>query len=206
MSRLLVIGGASIDMLHLADRTVTCAGGAGAYTAMAVCPCGAQVALFGPRPDPCPEELKPVVARLAHWLGSHIPPAQLPQFEISYHGAKTDYLQASLEAETMLSPSLLPADLSEYDLVHVAPLGDPRTQLPFVQACRGRGARRISAGTGSSIADKQPQAVRAVMELADYFFLKDLEAEAVFASLGSAHTKPGKAAIEPESRSIAGDL
>jgi hypothetical protein len=35
MNQLLLVGGASFDVLHLADRTVECAGGAGLYTAMA---------------------------------------------------------------------------------------------------------------------------------------------------------------------------
>ena len=84
MNRLLVVGGASSDVLHLQDRTVACAGGAGMYTAMAARRCGAQVALFGPRPDPCPERLKPVAGHLTAWLGPVISPAQLLQFEISY--------------------------------------------------------------------------------------------------------------------------
>ena len=80
MNRLLVIGGATFDVLHLKDRTVECAGGAGMYTAMAARRSGAQVALFGPRPDPCPERLKPVAGHLAEWLGPLISPAQIPQF------------------------------------------------------------------------------------------------------------------------------
>ena len=54
MNQLLVIGGASIDVLHLKDRTITSAGGAGMYTAMAARRCGAQTAMFSARPDPCP--------------------------------------------------------------------------------------------------------------------------------------------------------
>ena len=118
MNRLLVIGGASFDVLHLKDRTVECAGGAGMYTAMAAHRCGAQAALFGPRPDPCPERLKPVARHLTEWLGPVISPAQLWQFEISYRQGKTEYLKASLGTETMLSPTMLPADLSKYDHVH----------------------------------------------------------------------------------------
>jgi hypothetical protein len=34
MNRLLVVGGASIDVLHLKDRTVDSAGGAAVYTAV----------------------------------------------------------------------------------------------------------------------------------------------------------------------------
>jgi hypothetical protein len=88
MNRLLVIGGASFDRLHLPDRTVDSVGGAGMYTAMAARRCGAQVAMFGLCPDPCPEQLKPVVRHLTEWLGLAVPPAQLPQFEISCRGGK----------------------------------------------------------------------------------------------------------------------
>jgi hypothetical protein len=116
MSRLLVIGVASVDRLHLQERMVESPGGAGMYTAMAARRCGAQVALFGPRPDPCPERLKPVVGRLTEWLGPVVPPAELPRFEISYRQGRTEYLQASLDSEVMGSPTMLPTDLSRYDL------------------------------------------------------------------------------------------
>jgi hypothetical protein len=176
----------------LKDRTVTCAGGAGMYTAMAARRCGVQVAMFSSRPDPCPERLKPVAGYLTEWLGPVISPAQLPQFEISYRGGKTEYLKVSRGAEPMLSPTTLPADLSKYDLVHVTPQSDVNLQLSFVQACRQRGAVQISAGTDPGQAVKQPQAVRAVMEQSDYFFMNDLEAKAMFGSLESANTEPGR--------------
>jgi sugar/nucleoside kinase (ribokinase family) len=192
MTRLLVIGGASLDVLHLKKRTVHSAGGAGMYSAMAARRCGARASLFGPRPEPCPDPLKPVAGRLTEWLGPVIPPAQLPQFEISYRGEKTEYQKAALDAETTLSPATLPADLSTYDLVHVTPLGDAATQLSFVQACRERGARRISAGTGLFIVDEQPGAVRAVLEQSDYFFMNDVEATALFGSVERAKTEAGK--------------
>ena len=191
-NRLLVIGGASFDVLHLEDRTVECAGGAGIYTAMAARRCGAQAALFGPRPDPPPEFLKPLVGRLTEWLGPVVPPAHLGQFEISYRGGKTEYLRASLDGEKMLSPTMLPDDLSEYDLVHVTPLGDAVKQLSFIRACRGRGAKAISAGTGLFIAEKEPEAVRAVLEQSDYAFMNIREAKALFGSVEHAKVEAGK--------------
>jgi len=192
MNRLLVIGSASFDVLHLEDRTVDCAGGAGMYTAMAARRCGAQIAMFGPRPDPCPEYLKPVAGHLMEWLGPVISPAQMLQFEISYRGGKTEYLKASLDAEKMLLPTTLPADLSKYDLVHVTPLGDASNQLSFIQACRQRGAKQISAGTWPGDAVEKPEVVRAVIEQTDCFFMNDLEAEAVFGSLEAVRTEPGR--------------
>ena len=73
MTRLLVIGGASLDVLHLKKRTVHSAGGAGMYSAMAARRCGVRASLFGPRPEPCPDPLKPVAGRLTEWLGPVIP-------------------------------------------------------------------------------------------------------------------------------------
>jgi len=192
MNRILVVCGATFKVQHLEDRTVARAGSAGVYTAMAAHRCGAQAAIFGLRPDPCPERLQPVAARLTEWLGPVVPPAQLPHFEISYRGGKTEYLKVSLGAEAMLSPTMLPADLSKYDIVHVGPKADAILQLSFLQACRQRGAKKISAGTYPGDVAKQPQAVRDVMEQSDYFFMNDLEARAVFGSLESAQTEPGK--------------
>ncbi len=192
MKRLLVIGGAAFDRLHFRDRTVDSVGGAGMYTAMAAHRCGARVAMFGLRPDPCPERLQPVARRLTEWLGPAVPPAQLPQFEISYRQGNTEYLNALRGAEPMLSPTMLPPDLSKIDLVHVTAQADVATQLSFVQACRQRGAAKISAGTDPGQATKQPHTVRAVIEQSDYFFMNDQEAKAVFGSLEAARTEPGK--------------
>jgi hypothetical protein len=150
------------------------------------------VSMFGPRPEPCPERLQPVARHLTEWLGPGFSPEELPQFEISYEKGKTEYLKRSLGAETMISPAELPADLSKYDLVHVTPLGDSVRQLSFIRACRQRGARKISAGTGLFNAQEQPQSVRAVLEESDYFFMNKREAEAVCGSLESACTRPGK--------------
>ncbi len=193
MKRLLVMGVASLDRLHLEEQTVESAGGAGMYTAMAASRCGTQVALFGPRPDPCPERLKPVAGRLTEWLGPVVPPAQLPRFEISYRQGKTEYLQASLGAEVMASSTMLPTDLSRFDHVHVCALAaNADLQLSFVQACRQRGAVQVSAGTSPVAVAENPQVVRAMMEQTDYFFMNDLEAVAVFGSLEAARTAPGK--------------
>ena len=65
-------------------------------------------------------------------------------------------------------------------------------QLPFVQACRQRGAKLISAGTGLFIASEQTETVRAVIEESDFFFMNKREATAVFGSLESARTAAGK--------------
>ena len=192
MRRLLVIGEAAYDRLHLADRTVDSVGGAGMYTAMAARRCGAEVALFGLRPDPCPEPLRPVADRLSAWLGPAVSPEQLPRFEISYRGGKTEYLAASRGAEPSLSPEMLPADLAGFGLLHVTPKASLAQQLAFVETCRQRGAIRISAGTDLSQTLQQPAAVREVIARCDYFFMNDVEAQAVYGSSAAVRVEAGQ--------------
>ncbi|MEI6509527.1 MAG: PfkB family carbohydrate kinase [bacterium] len=192
MNQLLVIGGASSDTLHMKADTVPSAGGAGMYTAMAAHRCGAQVSLFAPCPSPMPELLKPVAERLDQWLGPVIPPEQLPHFEISYRGGRTEYMEAFFGAESTLAPEMLPEDLSAYEIVHVIPLGDAQKQLSFIEACRQRGAKRISAGTYRAIVAESAHLVGTIMQATDLFFMNESEAIGLFGSLESAHTDTGK--------------
>ena len=64
MAHLLVIGGASSDIYHIAGKRVSSAGGAGMYTSMAAHRSGADISMFAPFPDPMPEILQPVADRL----------------------------------------------------------------------------------------------------------------------------------------------
>jgi sugar/nucleoside kinase (ribokinase family) len=192
MAAILVIGGASSDILHFAGQTVESAGGAGMYTAMAAHRSGVQASLFAPRPSPVPKMLQPVADRLSTWLGSLVTPEELPHFEIAHHGEETTYLKASFGAELNLTPASLPPDLSMYDCIHVIPLGDVQRQHSFLQACRQRGAKRISAGTCLDSVIKEPEAVRAVMDQADICFMNENEAVGLFGSVETARTRPGK--------------
>ncbi len=192
MKHLLVIGGASFDILHLEKETVSCAGGAGMYTAMAAQRCGLRVSMFSNRPHPVPLQLQPIADRLYDWLGPIVPPEQLPHIEIAYGPHKTDYLKLDLGAQVDLTPALLPDDLSIYDCLHVIPLDKSLQQLTFVRACRQRGARLISAGTCFPILDINPQAVHEVINEVDIFFMNDIEASALFGSVEAACTAPGK--------------
>ena len=162
MAHLLVIGGASSDILHFAGQTAASAGGAGMYTAMAAHRSGMQVSLFGPRPSPIPKMLRPIAERLTAWLGPATPPEELPHFEIAYHDGKTTYLRAFVDAESDLMPGTLPPDLSPYDCVHITPLGDVQRQLAFLQACRQRGAKRVSVGTFLDLSIAEPGVVRSI--------------------------------------------
>ncbi len=192
MAHLLVIGGASSDILHIPGRTVASPGGAGMYTAMAARRCGARATLFAPRPEPMTDVLSPVLARLDRWLGPLVPPDELPHFEIAQDGESSIYLTARFGSEGELVPELLPADLSGYDAVHVVPLGNLERQLEFVRACRRLGARKISAGTFLSGICAHPAAARAIIEQSDLFFMNEAEALAVFGELQNARTGAGK--------------
>ena len=111
------------------------------------------------RPDPCPESLEPVAMYLTEWLGPVVSPTQLPRFKISYQEDKTEYLKLYLGSVEILSPTMLPVDFSKYDLVHVNQKADVSMQLSFIQACRQRGVKQISAGTFPGNAVEKPQAV-----------------------------------------------
>lgn len=188
-SRILVIGGTSLDILAGAEELV--AGGAGMYTAMASRYCGASVTLFAPRPDPVPRPLQAVADNLT-WLGPTVSAADLPHFEIVYSGGKAHYLQASFGAETSLAPNLLPDDLSRFDCVHIVPLGNLRQQYEFILACRKNGAARISAGTVIDLINGQPELARAVLQQVDLFFMNDEEARRLFGYRAAVCAAPGQ--------------
>lgn len=192
MFDLLVIGSASLDVLHFAGQTAEAAGGAGMYTAVAAHRAGGQVVLFSPKPEPVPEPLQPVVERVA-WIGPVVPPAEMPHFEIAHHGGgKATLVNASWGAEARLSPNDLPDDLSGYRFVHITALGTAQRQLDFLQACRKRGANYVSVGTYAKVVYGQTETVRALFEQADLFFMNENEANGLFGSVEAARTTAGK--------------
>ena len=88
MPKLLVIGGASQDTLHLNNLTVQVAGGAGMYTAIAAKLSGANASMYAPKPEPMPANLQFVVDGLDSWLGPIVSPDELPRFEIVYEAGE----------------------------------------------------------------------------------------------------------------------
>ena len=186
---ILVIGGASLDVLHLGERTVTAAGGAGLYTALAARSAGATVCLLGPRSDPLPDLLQPVVHRLT-WIGPLVPPDQLPRLEIAHHGGgRATLVNASWGAVASLAPDALPPDLSGVSVAHVAALPSADHQLAFVQAARGRGVARISAGTYARLISTERDRVRAVFDAVDLFFMNENEANLLFGGVEAIRTR-----------------
>ncbi len=192
MSELLIIGGASLDVLHFGGQTVQSAGGAGLYTAAAAARAGASAAMCAPRPDPVPEPLQPAIERI-NWFGPLIPPEQLPHFEIAhYGGGKAALLNALWGAEASLGPEDLPDDLTGYEIVHLVALGGAGRQLSFLRACRQRGAGCISVGTFSRAVYGETPIVRALLEQSDLFFMNENEANGLFGSVAAARTALGK--------------
>ncbi len=192
MSRILVVGGASLDTLHIGNEAVASAGGAGLYTALAVRRCGAQVTLFSPRPQPLPDLLQTPAQRFT-WLGPVVSPDELPHFEIAYENGRTQYLTATFGAETRLTPDELPDDLAAYDVIHIVPLGSVSRQLTFLQACRQRGGRRIAVSTSiiEQIAQEK-EALRQILAQADLVFMNEAEAGGAFGAPERAHGRSGQ--------------
>jgi len=192
MAKILVVGSASLDTLIIDGQPFPSAGGAGMYTAMAAHRAGAQVSMFGLRPDPLPEVLQPLKSRLEQWLGPVVAPDQLPRFTIDHFGDKAKYLDFHIGAESLMDTNDLPTDLSSYDGIHIIPLGDSEVQRRFLLSCRERGARFLSAGTFLGDILEKPQAVKQVMEIADAFFMNQEEAVSIFGRLEDAASQPGK--------------
>lgn len=188
MAKLLVIGGASLDTLHLKDQTVKSAGGAGMYTTMAAVRSGVEASMFAPKPEPMPVELTKVASRLSEWIGPVIPAEQMPHFEIEHKGDKANYLKTFIGAEGELTFEQLPDDLSIYDIIHLTPLGESKRQQEFLRECKKRGARRISAGTYLCTIRDNPEIVRQSMSMTDVFFMNEEEACLLFGTLDQAIT------------------
>ena len=188
---ILVIGSASLDVLHFSGQTASSAGGAGMYTAAAAHRLGASATMFAPCPSPVPAPLQPVVERI-QWIGPVVAPDELPRFEIEHQpGGATRLLNAFWGAEARLSPDDLPDNLSLYGLIHIAAIKTARRQLDFLRACRQRGATRISAGTYGRVVEDERENVRALFEQADIFFMNESEARGLFGSIQAAKTRPG---------------
>ncbi len=187
---LVVIGGASLDVLHFRGRTERSAGGAGLYTALAAARAGARVTMVGPRPEPMPEELA-VAAELLDWRGPAVPPERLPSFEIAHlGGGRTELRGAAWRAEAELSAGSLPADLPA-GLVFCIGLTDPRRQLEMVRHFKARG-RRVACGTYGGATRDAPEVVRELFAAADVFFCNRSEATRLFGDLEAARTAAGK--------------
>jgi ribokinase len=192
---IVVVGTASLDVLHLGEHTVSTVGGAGLYTALAAARAGAAVGLCAPWPVPMPPAFQPVADRVL-WTGPVIAPEALPRLEIAHHGAgRATLLAASWGAEPQLTAAFLPMTVQQAAFVHIAALSTARRQLDFVQAIKTwRGQQRqprISVGTYARLVYGETASVRTLLAEAELFFMNENEARGLFGSVEQAHARPG---------------
>jgi ribokinase len=185
MSRIIVIGCASLDTIHVEKNhirtTYETVGGAGLYTALAARAGGAAVTLFAPKPNPMPEQLA-FVEKLIDWVGPGCDVKSLPRLEIVHHGGgKATLLNASWGAESLLRADQLPP-LEDADCVHIAALSSAQSQFDFLQACRRQQKIKISVGTYAKLIEREPVQVRELLDSSDFFFMNANEARALFNS------------------------
>lgn len=179
MLSLLIIGGASLDVLHLQNETKKSSGGAGMYTALAAARAGARVIMFAPRPDPMPPELAPLAERVI-WIGPIVPPEQLPSFEIAHYGnGKAELVSARWGAEALLTLENLPDEKFDADIVYCGPLADPARQLAFIRHFKARGYR-TAVGTYFRAVSNFREIVRQTQRDADIFFCNENEARGLW--------------------------
>ncbi|MCB0955505.1 MAG: carbohydrate kinase family protein [Ilumatobacter sp.] len=189
-ARLLVVGGASLDRIHVHGEPVSTPGGAGLYTALAAARAGAEVTMLAPFPDPMPVELAPALDRI-RWVGPRVPIDGLPRFEIAYDdsGAVT-FFREHLGAEPDMTPALLDSldDLPE--AAFCVPFLDARLQHEFVRALAERGCLTIAGTYGKAVREDTPT-VLATAALADLFFCNADEATVLFGGVDGAATRHG---------------
>ena len=187
--RLLVVGGASLDVLHFAGQTARSPGGAGLYTALAAARAGARVTMYGPRPDPMPEALRPALSCL-EWVGPTVRPDELPRFEIVNHeGGRTEMRSLFWGAEGRLRPEEAPDPPEGW--VYCVPFADPSLQLAFVRHYKARG-RRVGCGTYAPLTLAHTALVRESQSHADAFFCNATEAQTLFGALDQATARVGR--------------
>jgi hypothetical protein len=187
---LIVIGGASLDILHFAGRTERAAGGSGLYTSLAAERMGMRVMMIAPRPSPVPPDLE-LAARRLDWRGTEVAPEELPTFEIAYPGGgQTQYLNIWWRSEASLSLEFIPDDLPA-GLVYCIPMIDTNLQAQFLRHFKSQ-ERALACGTHLGAVNHQLDAVRESARLADFFFCNEDEARGIFGALEQAQTDAGK--------------
>jgi ribokinase len=180
MPEILIIGGVTLDRLHFGGRSAEMPGGAGLYTALAAARAGAEVTLFAQRPALLPAALQPI-DQIIRWIGPLIRMEELPRLEIVHHGGgRAELKRADWGAQPSLSVAMLPAQISSYQIVHIAALGPSRKQLEFLDFLRAETRARLSAGTYGMAAHGETDLVRRLLSKSDLFFMNENECRALY--------------------------
>jgi len=181
-SRLLIIGCASQDVIHLEQHscTVNCLGGAGLYTALAAQSAGAASTLLAPKPP----DFKSVFTKYKitlDWFGPQSTDDNFPHLEIKHHGNdRATLVSASWGTESLLQVNWLPQNLQSFAIVHIAALSSASRQLDFLKAIRAQCNCKISVGTYARLAYGETREVRELVSGSDYAFMNENESNAIF--------------------------
>jgi len=189
--RLLVVGGASLDLIHVDGHPRPTPGGAGLYTALAAARAGADVTMLAPLPDPMPPELAPALDHI-RWVGPTVPIDGLPRFEIAYdeHGAVTLFRE-HLGAEPDMTPALLDAIDDLPGCAYCVPFLDARLQQSFIRARADRGCLTVASTYGKAVRS-EPDVVRTTQSIADLFFCNADEATVLFGAADGSTPPAGR--------------
>ena len=176
-----MVGGASLDIIHVRGVPTRTPGGAGLYTALAAARAGADVTMLAPLPDPMPPELAPALDRI-RWVGPTVDLDGLPRFEIAYdeQGAVTLFREY-LGAEPDMTPALLDMLDDLPGCAYCVPFLDARLQQAFIRALAARGCLTVASTYGKA-ARTETSIVRDTQALADLFFCNEDEATVLFGS------------------------
>jgi sugar/nucleoside kinase (ribokinase family) len=189
--RLLVVGGASLDLIHVDGAPMATPGGAGLYTALAAARAGVAVTMLAPVPDPMPAELRPALGRI-RWVGPIVSLDGLPRFEIAYDEAGSVTLfREHLGAEPDMTPALLDMLDDVPACAYCVPFLDARLQQAFIAALADRGCLTVASTYGVA-ARHETEVVRLTATMADLFFCNADEAEVLFGGVQGATTAPGR--------------
>ena len=176
MTKILVIGGASQDILHINEKDIHTTGGAGLYTALGARAAGGQVDMLAPLPSPMPLLMQPI-NELINWLGPTVSQDELPHFAIEYDSAgKATYTTVEPRAESLMTEDDIPSDLSNYTYVHIVQLGNIDVQLRMIKKCRDSKAQNISVSGGHNLQGNQKEKISTLIEQADLCFMNEHEA------------------------------
>ncbi|MDP6769342.1 MAG: carbohydrate kinase family protein, partial [Anaerolineales bacterium] len=176
MTKILVIGGASQDFLHINGKDIHTTGGAGLYTALGARAAGGQVDMLAPLPSPMPLLMQPI-NELINWLGPTVSQDELPHFAIKYDDSgKATYTTVEPRSESLMTENDIPSDLSNYTYVHIVQLGNIDVQLRMIKKCRDSKAQNISVSGGHNLQDNQKEKMSTLIEQADLCFMNEHEA------------------------------
>ena len=191
VENILVIGGASQDVLHLDGKSHQTVGGAGLYTALGARAAGVQAHMLAPFPNPMPKSLRPVT-ELINWFGPRVHPDELPHFEIVYDAdGRAEYTSIEPRFESLMTESVLPDDLSAYTYVHIVQLGNIDLQLSLLDRCRNSRARFVSVSGGHELPEDQTGKLRELVARADLCFMNEHEAEPLLGQPRGYSWQPG---------------